>query len=86
VNGSDGIGTGWSTSIPNFNPRDLVANIRRVLEGEGVEKMGPWYKNFKGHITAGADTRSRRSSTGASPGHIHELIWDIRWTEELKLS
>lgn len=24
VNGAEGIGTGWSTSIPNFNPRDLV--------------------------------------------------------------
>ena len=21
VNGAEGIGTGWSTSIPNFNPR-----------------------------------------------------------------
>ena len=28
-----------------------MANIRRVLEGEGVERMAPWYKNFKGHIT-----------------------------------
>jgi len=24
VNGAEGIGTGWSTSIPNYNPRDLV--------------------------------------------------------------
>ena len=25
VNGSEGIGTGWSTFIPNYNPRDIVA-------------------------------------------------------------
>ena len=27
VNGSSGIGTGWSSSIPNYNPRDLVAAL-----------------------------------------------------------
>ena len=32
VNGADGIGTGWSTSIPNYNPRDIVANIRASAE------------------------------------------------------
>jgi len=24
VNGADGIGTGWMTKIPNFNPREIV--------------------------------------------------------------
>ena len=24
VNGAEGIGSGWSTSIPNYNPRELV--------------------------------------------------------------
>ena len=39
VNGAEGIGTGWSTKIPNFNPRDIVANIKRMLAGEQVEPM-----------------------------------------------
>jgi len=34
VNGSEGIGTGWSTYIPNYNPRDIVANLRRLLNDE----------------------------------------------------
>ena len=34
VNGADGIGTGWRTKIPKYNPRDLVANIKRMLDGE----------------------------------------------------
>lgn len=34
VNGSDGIGTGWSSSIPNYNPLDLINNIRRLIKGE----------------------------------------------------
>ena len=50
VNGAEGIGTGWSTFIPNFNPRDIVANLRRLLLGEDPVPMQPWYKNFKGTI------------------------------------
>lgn len=50
VNGAEGIGTGWSTSIPNFNPRDIVRNLRRLLSGEEVVPMHPWYRNFTGVI------------------------------------
>jgi len=47
VNGSEGIGTGWSTYIPNYNPRDIVANLRRLLNEESTVLMHPWYKGFK---------------------------------------
>ncbi|KAL6911837.1 hypothetical protein ACP4OV_000642 [Aristida adscensionis] len=50
VNGSEGIGTGWSTYIPNYNPRDIVANLRRLLNDESPEPMHPWYRGFKGSI------------------------------------
>ncbi|GMH34212.1 hypothetical protein BSKO_02046 [Bryopsis sp. KO-2023] len=50
VNGAEGIGTGWSTSIPNYNPRDIVANIKRMLDGSEPERMTPWYKHFKGTL------------------------------------
>lgn len=51
VNGAEGIGTGWSTTIPNFNPKDIVANLRRLMDGEPQEPMHPWYRGFKGAIT-----------------------------------
>jgi len=47
VNGSEGIGTGWSTYIPNYNPRDIVANLRRLLNEESTVPMHPWYMGFK---------------------------------------
>ncbi|GAB4817907.1 hypothetical protein N2152v2_004953 [Parachlorella kessleri] len=50
VNGAEGIGTGWSTSIPNFNPQDVVDNLRRMLDGEDPQPMQPWYRDFKGTI------------------------------------
>eukprot|EP00887_Chlorella_sp_A99_P005643 scaffold1.g5643.t1 len=51
VNGAEGIGTGWSTSIPNYNPRDVVDNLKRMLGGEEPQPMEPWYKGFRGTIT-----------------------------------
>ena len=47
VNGSDGIGTGWSSNVPNYNPRDIIANLKRLLNDKSVEPMDPWYKGFK---------------------------------------
>lgn len=52
VNGSEGIGTGWSTKIPLHNPRDVISNLRRMLAGEEPKILHPWYKNFRGSIEA----------------------------------
>ncbi|KAM0750402.1 type II DNA topoisomerase [Meredithblackwellia eburnea MCA 4105] len=50
VNGSDGIGTGWSSSIPNYDPIDIVANLKRKIAGEDFQPMDPWYRGFSGAI------------------------------------
>ena len=50
VNGSQGIGTGWSTEFPCHNPYDIINNIKRYLMGEELKTLVPWYKNFKGKI------------------------------------
>ena len=52
INGSEGIGTGWSTSIPTFNPREIVANLRRMISGELAEPMVPWFRGFTGDVVA----------------------------------
>ncbi|VEN43650.1 unnamed protein product [Callosobruchus maculatus] len=50
VNGAEGIGTGWMTKIPNFNPREIIRNLRKMLDDEEPKELIPWYKNFKGTI------------------------------------
>ncbi len=40
-------GLGWSTNIPNYNPRDIADNIRRLMKGQELEPMTPWYRGFK---------------------------------------
>jgi DNA topoisomerase-2 len=53
VNGSRGIGTGYSTFVPSFNPDDLKDAILEWLEnGTGLEReFAPWTRGFKGKIT-----------------------------------
>ena len=50
VNGSDGIGTGYSSAINNYNPRDIIANLRRKLQGEDFVPMTPFYYGFEGEV------------------------------------
>ncbi|CAM8927292.1 unnamed protein product [Rhodiola kirilowii] len=50
VNGSEGIGTGWSSYVPNYNPRDILANIRHLINDEMMDPMHPWYRGFRGSI------------------------------------
>ena len=50
VNGMVGIGTGFSTTIPHYNPIDCIKNIKRKLEGLPYLTMMPWYKGFTGKI------------------------------------
>eukprot|EP01062_Namystynia_karyoxenos_P069391 TRINITY_DN648_c0_g1_i2.p1 TRINITY_DN648_c0_g1~~TRINITY_DN648_c0_g1_i2.p1 ORF type:complete len:1578 (+),score=721.92 TRINITY_DN648_c0_g1_i2:135-4868(+) len=50
INGCAGIGTGFATSIPNFNPLDIVENVRRLIRGEEQQKMIPWYRGHTGEV------------------------------------
>lgn len=59
VNGSEGIGTGWSSSVPTYNPRDLIGALRYMIENGGVFNqyeanidLKPWYRGFEGSVTA----------------------------------
>lgn len=45
VNGARGIGTGWATKIPCFNPIDIIDYI---LEDKKSFVFQPWYHNFVG--------------------------------------
>lgn len=63
VNGSEGIGTGWSSSIPNYNPHDITQNLRRKINGDEMEPLVPWYRGFIGKIFAKESGRGSDSQT-----------------------
>lgn len=39
VNGAEGIGTGWACKIPNYDPREIVNNINRMLNQQDALPM-----------------------------------------------
>jgi DNA topoisomerase-2 len=60
INGSVGIGTGYSTNIPPHNPTDIVTLLRHRLSGslETLEErpLDPWWWGFKGKIVRTDDS------------------------------
>jgi len=89
INGSSGIGTGWSSEVPNYNPRDIVNNLRLLLEGKEQEMMHPWYKGFNGAIVP-----NNRNGNYTVIGH-YEKVDDVtivvselpvgKWTHDFKV-
>lgn len=87
INGADGIGTGWSSSIPNYNPEDVVANLHRLMDGQETVPMEPWFRGFTGEVVNLGGDRFKFSGiikeTGDKEVEITEL--PIRtWTQDFK--
>jgi DNA topoisomerase-2 len=51
INGTEGIGTGYSSFIPPFDPEDIKENITKILKGLETKEMKPFYRGFKGTMT-----------------------------------
>lgn len=87
INGSEGIGTGWSTKIPNYNPRELIENIRLMINGQEPRPLKPFYKNFRGRIDQLDDirvlTNGEVAVIGENTVEITELPIGV-WTQAFK--
>jgi DNA topoisomerase II len=51
INGAEGIGTGFSTFIPNYDIFDIIEVLTDKLNNNKSKKLIPSYNNFKGSIT-----------------------------------
>jgi len=86
VNGTEGIGTGFSSYIPPFNPEDICANINRVIDGENLVPMKPWFDKFKGRVFSNDEGFWVTEGVWTQAGNkikITELP-PGRWTQEYK--
>ena len=82
VNGTKGIGTGFSTDIMCYNPVQIIAYMKALLASEksanaAVDSVGgfaiePYYHGFKGTISATATTATTLDS--AAPGPTRYVI------------
>ncbi|KAM3446886.1 hypothetical protein MY3296_009251 [Beauveria thailandica] len=97
VNGADGIGTGWSTSIPNYHPTDIVKNLKRrmgrlnLAEEEELpfEPMMPWFRGWKGTPEAAGPDRYKFNGIAyqndQNPNEVVITELPIRvWTDDFK--
>ena len=92
VNGSEGIGTGWSTYIPSYNPLDIIDNLKLLLNSKNVDEeelieMKPWYRGFTGKIEKMTDTSyvSYGSYTKVNSSQVEITELPIRsWTDKYK--
>lgn len=55
VNGAKGIGTGWSTDIPSFNPKEIIQYVKSKILLDDLNHIHSYYKSFDGKITEEKD-------------------------------
>lgn len=86
VNGSEGIGTGFSCYVPPFNPEDIKQNILNYTRGQGLTKMKPWFRGFKGTITEQDDDSWVAQGVWTSIGKTIKVseLPPGRWTQDYK--
>jgi len=90
VNGSKGIGTGFSTEIMCYNPKDIIAYLKNKLtETKGlcsIEFM-PYYEGFNGSISKVGDSRYLFKGTYEKLGPDKIRVTELPvgfWTEDFK--
>jgi DNA gyrase/topoisomerase IV subunit B len=89
VNGAIGIGTGFSTNIPCYNPIDIIAIIKNLLTDTDIEfeELVPWYMGFGGTIESVNEKYVSRGcfrKLTSTKIEITELPVGT-WTEDFKL-
>jgi len=50
INGSKGVGTGYSSTIPNYNPEDIAEYILNIINNKEQKELIPWFRGFIGKI------------------------------------
>ena len=88
VNGSKGIGTGFSTDIMCYNPLDIISYLKSKLTSCASDiNFIPYYEGFKGRITKISDEKflikGVYEKIGADKIKVTELPIGY-WTEDFK--
>lgn len=88
INGAIGIGSGFSTNIPNYNPIDVIRYIIWWLSKRGDRPtMSPWYKGYQGKIERMGDGHYSIGSFKEIPSRKRMkdiLVTEIPVTQSIK--
>jgi DNA topoisomerase-2 len=89
VNGSKGIGTGFSTDIMCYNPLQIIEYIKNkllLIENNNIEFI-PYYEGFKGHISKISDDKFLIKGLYEKIGTDKIIVKELPvgyWTEDFK--
>jgi DNA topoisomerase-2 len=92
VNGSKGIGTGFSTEIMCYNPKDIIQYLKNKLQQNQtmvseMYEFNPYYDDFNGSVTKIGDSRylfkGVYEKLGPDKIRVTELPIGF-WTEDFK--
>jgi len=50
INGAQGIGTGFSTKVPPYNPIEIIHNLKNIINGKKFKSIEPWWNGFEGIV------------------------------------
>ena len=86
VNGTEGIGTGFSCYVPPFSEVDIKANLRNLMNGVELKKMKPFFRGFKGSILEQDDDSWMTQGVWQSIGTTVKVteLPPGRWTQDFK--
>jgi DNA topoisomerase-2 len=100
INGCEGIGSGWSSSIPSYNPLELVECVKTWLNNDGeiflededgssvslFPEIKPWYRGYTGEIEKVSD--GKYTSWGRIvPDKATKVVEELPiglWTDDFK--
>jgi len=52
VNGTEGVGTGYRTTIPSYHPLHVIDHLIAHIDGKPPPlALVPWFRGFKGEVT-----------------------------------
>jgi DNA topoisomerase II len=84
-NGSLGIGSGWSSTIPCYNPLDVIENIKLWLEEKPLIQFVPWYRGFTGRIETEGLKHTTYGTIARNGKHTEVTELPIgMWTDKFK--
>lgn len=79
MNGSIGIGTGFSTDIPQFHPFDICNCLIKKMKGLDYNEPIPWYRGFRGTIAKNPKKTTKYDVFGK-----YEFVSDDKHTKQTK--
>ena len=89
-----GIGTGWSCSVPCYNPKDIAECVKTWIKDKNTSNckdLVPWYNGFTGTIEPSGEnrftTRGIFSVNDKKQCEITELpigVWTNKYKEFLE--